>query len=61
MKPRTTLTLTIKNAQGQPVWELESSKAYISLDKASGAGSKRHHDEKQSQCKICQWGMKGEY
>jgi alkyl sulfatase BDS1-like metallo-beta-lactamase superfamily hydrolase len=26
-------TLTIKNAQGQPVWDLESYKAYISLDK----------------------------
>ena len=26
-------TLTIKNAQGQPVWDLESYKTYISLDK----------------------------
>jgi hypothetical protein len=25
--------LTIKNAQGKPVWDLESYKAYISLDK----------------------------
>ena len=26
-------TLTIKNAQGRPVWDLQSYKAYISLNK----------------------------
>ena len=44
-------TLTIKNAQGRPVWDLESYKAYISLDKlavqdANDTMMKNNHNAK---------------
>ena len=47
-------TLTIKNAQGQPVWDLESYKAYISLDKPAVRDANDTMIKKQSQCKIWQ-------
>jgi alkyl sulfatase BDS1-like metallo-beta-lactamase superfamily hydrolase len=53
-------TLTIKKAQGQPVWDFESYKAYISLDKPAVRAS-GEHDEKQSQCKSGMRKMNGEY
>ena len=49
-------TLTIKNAQGQPVWDLESHKAYISLDKPAVRDANDTMMKKQSQCKIWQAG-----
>jgi hypothetical protein len=49
-------TLTIKNAQGQPVWDLDSYKAYISLDKPAVRDANDTMMKKQSQCKIWQAG-----
>jgi alkyl sulfatase BDS1-like metallo-beta-lactamase superfamily hydrolase len=49
-------TLTIKNAQGLPVWDLESYKAYISLDKPAVRDANDTVMKKQSQCKIWQAG-----
>ena len=49
-------TLTIKNAQGRPVWDLESYKAYISLEKPAVRDANDTMMKKQSQCKIWQAG-----
>jgi hypothetical protein len=49
-------TLTIKNAQERPVWDLESYKAYISLDKPAVRDANDTMMKKQSQCKIWQAG-----
>jgi alkyl sulfatase BDS1-like metallo-beta-lactamase superfamily hydrolase len=49
-------TLTIKNAQGLPVWDLESYKAYICLDKPAVRDANDTMIKKQLQCKIWQAG-----
>ena len=49
-------TLTIKNAQGRPVWDLESCKAYITLEKPAVRDANDTMRKKQSQCKIWQAG-----
>jgi len=49
-------TLTIENAQGRPVWDLESYKACISLEKPAVGDANDTMIKKQSQCKIWQAG-----
>ena len=51
-------TLMIKNAQGRPLWDLESYKAYIRLDKPAVRDANDTMMKKQSQCKIWQAGNK---
>jgi hypothetical protein len=54
-------TLTIKNAQGRPVWDLESYKAYISLDKPAVRDANDTMIKNNRNAKSGEREMNGEY